>query len=505
MKAVSQRYTAYLRERYQALLSYIGSILLVIGGLFMVPLLTLPFYIGEAPLAGGFLLAGLPLVIGGGFLRQYYKPEGGLSLSFQEGTVIVLLVWMIATLMGALPFLLATDLSLTHAVFESTSGLTTTGLSVVDVTTTPNLILFYRSFLQLLGGAGFAIIALSAISGTTGAGFSIAEGRSDQLAPHVRQSAATVLRIYVAYAVIGVLALRLAGMSWFDAVNHGFTAIATGGFSTRPESIGYWQNPVIEIIVMVLMILGALNFLTAYVLYRGKFRAFFSNGEVRLVLVVLPVTAIVVALAITAQLHPDPFDAGRIALFETVSALTGTGFTVSDYRNWADFGWIIIIALMILGGGTGSTAGGIKQYRIYVIYKGLRWELQRSFMPQHSVNQPAVWQGEHRSFLNDRQIRQVALFALLYIAIFFVGTCIIAAHGNRVADSMFAFASALGTVGLDVGVSVADAPITLLWTQTVGMFLGRLEFFPVFIGLFKLTADFKDLWLGWRAARASRG
>ena len=487
-----QRQKQYLLERYQALLGYTGAVLLILGVLLLVPLLVVVFYREEAALGGGFLVAGVPLIIIGAALRARFVPAGSFNLSFQEGTVIVLVMWVVAVLMSAVPFMTATDLTFSEAVFESTSGWTTTGLSVVDVTVAPRIILFYRSFLQLAGGAGFAIIALTALSGMAGPGFSVAEGRGDQLAPHVRQSATIVLRIYLGYVVVGIVALRLAGMGWFDAVNHAFTGIATGGFSTQPESIGHWNNPTIEIIIIVLMLLGSLNFLTAFVVLRGNWRAFVHNSEVHVVALVLPVATALLVLSVTAGLHPTLDVAARVALFEAVSALSGTGFSLSDYRQWADFGWLVIIGLMMLGGGTGSTAGGIKQFRIYVIYKGLRWELQRAFLPPHSVNQPSVWQGEQRSLLNDRQVRQVTLFALLYIAVFFAGSCIVSMHGFGISDSMFAFASALGTVGLSTGVTTFETPATLLWTQTVGMFLGRLEFFPVFIGLFKLTSDARE-------------
>jgi trk system potassium uptake protein TrkH len=145
--------------------------------------------------------------------------------------------------------------------------------------------------------------------------------------------------------------------------------------------------------------------------------------------------------------------------------------------------------LMLVGGGTGSTAGGIKQYRIYALYRGLLWELRRMLLPHHVVTEPDMWQGERQQFLNDSHLRQIGLFVFLYLIIFWLGSGIITAHGYSLPESLFEFASALGTVGLSVGVTTADAPIGILWTQIVGMLLGRLEFFTLIVGLAKIFAD----------------
>ena len=483
------RYRQYLAERYRALLGYSGGLLLTISLLLLLPVLALPAYPDEADIAAGLALAGFGLA-GAGFLLWWrLSPRQSISLSMPEGTVIVVFVWAVAALAGAVPFMLVGGLSATQAIFEATSGWTTTGLSVMDVEATPRLLLLYRSFIQLGGGAGFVIITISAMAGPSGAGLSMAEGRSEQLLPHVRQSAELVMRIYLSYVVVGVLALRIAGMGWFDAVNHAFTAIATGGFSTQADSIGHWDSAAIEAVIIVLMLLGQLNFLTAYTLLRRRYRAVVMNGEVRLMAVLLPVVIVSLLVFITAATYPTLGKAVRVAVFESVSALSGTGFSTVSYLGWNEFGWLVIVLLMVVGGGSGSTAGGIKQARIYTLYKGLIWEIRRAFLPRHMVNQPVIWQGDQREFLNDQRLRQASVFVFLYIATLFFGTGLIALHGFDLDQALFEFASALGTVGLSVGVTRADSPDSLLWVQTFGMFLGRLEFFAVIIGGLKLASD----------------
>jgi trk system potassium uptake protein TrkH len=467
--------------------------MVVVGVFYLLPLLLLLFYPAEARYAGGFAAAGLPLALLGALLWLGLRPAEPASLTMQEGMVLVVALWLVSIAVGALPFMLNSEMSFTHAAFETTSGWTTTGLSVFDLEAPPRMMLLYRSLLQLMGGAGFAIVTLSAITGPAGSGLVAAEGRTDQLAPHVRRSAEIVLRLYLSYVGLGMIALKLAGMGWFDAVNHAITAVATGGFSTQAASIGHWQNPAVEVVIMVLMLLGSLNFLTAYTLLRRKLQPVARNGEVRLVLVVLPVTIALIGLSLAGTFQLEPLRALRTAAFESVSALSGTGFNIVTYRDLSHFALLILIGLMTIGGGSGSTAGGIKQARVYLLYKGIVWEFRRAFLPQHTINEPALWQGDQRLFLDDRRLRQVALFIAVYMSALFLGSAWVAAHGYDLEEALFEFASALGTVGLSIGLTTPAAPDSLLWGLGVGMFLGRLEFFAVFIGLYKLASDLPDL------------
>ena len=492
----TNRYSQFLRQRYRAILGYTGLICAIAGLVILSPLLALIFYPEEINLAWGFALPGLILTIVGGLLWRFLAPKKVISLSLPEGSVIVVLAWLVAIAVSMIPFMLIQELNFSQAAFESTSGWTTTGLSVVDVTQASKLILLYRSNIELAGGGGFAIIALSAISGLSGAGLTSAEGRTEQLAPNVRRSAKLVLSIYSGYAVVGILALVLAGMGWFDAVNHSFAALSTGGFSTRTDSIGYWNSPAVEAVTIVLMILGTLNFLTSYFLLRGKFKSVIRNGEVRLMALVIPLCALIIFFGIAVNLYETLGKGIRVAIFETITALSTTGFSTVGYSDWNSLGWTILIILMLIGGGTGATAGGIKQFRIYALYRALLWEVKRMMQPKNTITEPSYWQGDRRSFLEDSQIRTIALFLFLYFLVFFVGVTVTAAYGNPIADSLFEYASSLSTVGLSIGVTSADAPIGLLWTQIVGMFLGRLEFFTVFVGIIRLFKDIPSVLLG---------
>jgi trk system potassium uptake protein TrkH len=479
----------YLKQRYGLILSYTGLILLFGGLLMLTPLLALVVWPSEWLYSTAFLLPSCLLCLSGIGMWRLFKPGDSGSLTVQDGGVIVVLSWVTVILCSAWPFMAAQNLNFTQAVFESVSGWTTTGLSVIDVRVTSHLILLWRSITQLAGGAGLAIIMLAAIAGPIGPGLSVAEGRSEQLVPNVRQSAKLVVIIYLGYALVGTVAYWLAGMTLFDGVNHAFAAVSTGGFSTRPENIGHWNSVAIEVVSIGLMILGNLNFLTAYLLLQGRLKAVYRNGEVRLMTTLIPVGAFVLFFLVLGGIFATSGKQLRVAIFATVTALTTTGFSTTGYGNWNAMGFLVLTVLMLIGGGTCSTAGGIKQYRIYLFFRSTLWELRRFFLPKDAVTENYIWQGDRKDFMNDSRIRQNANFLFLFLAVYVVGSGILTAHGYGLKESLFEFASSLSTVGLSVGITAADAPPLVLWTEILGMFLGRLEFFVVVVSLVKMGRD----------------
>ncbi|MBN2290696.1 MAG: TrkH family potassium uptake protein [Candidatus Glassbacteria bacterium] len=484
-----------IRLHYRSILSSTGLIVSLAGGIMLIPLLCVPFYPGEGKVVSAFLIpAALQVVIGLAAWRWFGRGSAPrVPLSFKDAGVIVLLSWIVVCLFSAWPFQTAAGFDFTRALFESVSGWTTTGLSVTDVTKVGPALLLWRSTMQLAGGAGLAIIMLSAITGFSLSAISSAEGRSEQLAPHVRRSAKLVLIIYAGYVSVGVIAYKLAGMNVFDAVNHAFAALSTGGFSTRPESIGYWDSTAIEAVTLPLMILGNMSFITGWLLIRGKLIYVARNAEVRLMAILLPLSAGLVLIFTSAGLYSTLAKSVRVALFETMTALTTTGFSTVSYSNWNGFGWFILIVLMLVGGGTCSTAGGIKQYRIYTLLKALVWEIRNQFLPRRAVVENYVWSGEQKVYFGSDSIQRISLFIVLYLATYLVGVGILTAHGYSLQESLFEYASAVGTVGLSVGVTSYTAPGVVLWAETFGMFLGRLEFMVVFVSLVKVVKDLPAL------------
>ena len=483
-----ERYRAYLRERYRALCGYVGVLFILIGLIILAPAGLVLFFPAEKHIAAGFLWPGLGLTLLGIALRIFLEPKQKGILSIAEGAAIVFVAWCAAIFIGAIPFHWA-GLDMTRAVFEATSGWTTTGLSVVNVEVVSPLLLFFRSLMQLAGGAGLAILMISAMAGPAGVGLTTAEGRTEQLVPQIGQSARLVVTLYCFYTVLGVAALKLAGMDWFNAVNHAFCAVSTGGFSTRPESIGFWDSPAIEAVLIVLMLLGSVNFLTAYTLLRGQWRAVLRNGELGVMAVMLPAATLLLFWGVTFIAGKETSNQIRAAIFQAVAALSTTGYSTVSFPDWNSLGWMIIIILMLIGGGAGSTAGGMKQHRIFLLFKGLKRDLAEVFRPPKAVYEEIVWSGNQQRLLTESDLRRAGSYIALYLLIWLAGGCAISAFGHPLADSLFEFASSLGTVGLSVGVTSSEAADGQLWIQIVGMLLGRLEFFVIFWGMIKVGAD----------------
>lgn len=495
----------HLTQRYAVIGAYWGLLFQIMALVFLMPLLTLPFKPHELLYAPAFLIPAALLAGIGGVLRYGLNLRHLDSLDFQESSLVVFIIWVAISLAGSIPYILISHMNFTHAVFDSVSGWTTTGLSLLDLTHAPVIILFYRAWAQLVGGAGIAIIMLAALTGTGSYNLYSAEGKGTLIKPNVLASARIVVKLYVLYMILGIGLYLLAGMNLLDSLVHCFAAISTGGFGNYPQNMGYFDSAIIESITILLMILGNTSFLMGYFLVKGKFRSIVRNGEIRVLFVSLLISIPLIYIFTTSLLFPDASKAFRVAVFEAVSALTTTGFSTVNYNTplWAENGVTILIILMLIGGGTCSTAGGIKQYRIYMLYKSVLWQIKASLMPAASIKKEFIWEGDLRSWDQEGKLRSVANFVFIYLAFFAIGTMVIACSrdsltGNyySLRDSLFEFASALGTVGLSIGVTTTHAPLHVIWVETIGMLLGRLEFFVVFLGLIKLGKD------GFHAARS---
>ena len=489
----------HLTERYKTIMAYTGLILIFCGFVMLTPLLSLIKYPQELPLSATFIEFAVLISSLGVALRFAFGSMKNRVLDFQESSIVVFLSWVIFCIFSAFPLMKIIHLDFTQAVFESVSAWTTTGLSVVDVDHCPYMVLLWRSIMQFCGGAGMAVIMMASIAGPSGAGLYSAEGKGSQMKPQVKDSARIVVWIYVGYAIIGTVSFYLAGMNWFDAVNHCFAAISTGGFSTHSTNIGFWDKTSIEVVAIILMIIGNVNFVTVYFFLKGKLKTVLKNGEIKVMMVLIPLSSYFVFLFTTRFLYDALPKQIRVAVFEVVTALTTTGFSTVSYLNWSDPGIFILIILMLIGGGTCSTAGGIKQYRIYVLYKTVLWQIKKSLLPRSAVKQNFVWEWENKDYITDSKVKEIANYVVLYFFLFFLGSFIIMINHNpngqlyTMKEAFFEFSSALSTVGISIGVTNPNAPKVVLWDLTLGMFLGRLEFFIIFTGIFKILLDSKKL------------
>jgi len=482
-------YADVLRERRRLIIGYTGKILMGSSLIYLLPLLVLPFYIEESVYAAGFIISAAAAFITG-FLMSTQGDGKNEVTTIKEGSVIVLLTWILTVIISALPFMISGGMSFTHSVFEAVSGWTTTGLSVVEVQKAPRIMLLWRSTMQFFGGAGLAVVMLAAIIGPHGFGLFSAEGRED-IIPNVVKSAKLMMIIYTGYFVVGAALYIEAGMTAFEAINHSAAAISTGGFSTRVGSIGEYDSVRIEIITMLLMLLGSINFGTHYMLMKGEARRFFRLGEIRISAFLLAVFIPLVFIFSASKLYETFGKAARVSFFELVSALTTTGYSTVSYSGWDDFGMLVLVLLMIIGGGTCSTAGGLKQYRVLLLVKTLYWNMTRFFAPKNAVRLEYIERAEGPYEISSEHIINTACFTVMYIILYFAGVAVLTINGYSLRDSMFEFASAMSTVGLSIGITSPSAPALVLWTESAGMFLGRLEFFVVFYGIINIVRLFR--------------
>lgn len=474
------------------LLGYMGIVMILAGVITLLPLLTLVFYPEELDQARYFIVPGTASMLAGYLLSQVLRGRRAGKLERNQEMVVVLGTWAIAIFVTAVPFVLTGSYTFAQAMFETTSGLSTTGLSVVDTGTASHIFLVHRTVLLFFGGIGLVLVMTSVLSDVYGMRLYHAEGHSDRLLPNLIESARLIIGIYSGYILGGTILYVILGMSLFDAWNHAVAALSTGGFSTHPESIGYYNSPAIELVTIVLMLLGSTNFFVHLLLLKGKLKDFFGHCETRLTLYLLACFVPVTAALLMGGLCSGLPESLRVALFQAVSALTTTGFqTVESFEPWTPALLLLMTLLMLVGGSAGSTAGGLKLYRVYAMLKEIVWNLMRNIRPDRVVFSGQINRGGRREVLSEKEKLEIHGFFFLYLILFAAGTFVFCCFGYPVEDSMFEFSSALSTVGLSVGITAYDASPVIHWTATAGMFVGRLEIYVVLIAAARMLSDGK--------------
>ncbi len=470
-------------------LGYLGIILVLIGISVLLPLLTLFFYPEELYHAKYFILPGAGCFLVGYLLSFFVRNRKKASLTSAQSAFIVTFSWIMAIFASALPFWITGKYNFTQAMFEATSGWSTTGLSVVDVTQTPHIFLMHRSLMLFFGGVGLVLIMVSVLRDASGMRLYYAEGHSDKLLPNLIQSSRLILSIYTGYILGGSILYVVFGMNWFDALNHAIAAVATGGFSTRAENIGYYNSIPIEIVSIVLMLLGSTNFVASLYVFRRKFNNFFRYCEFKFTLVLFLFSTLLLCFFLFREQNYSLFQSFRIAAFQSVSAFSTTGFqTIPSFSVWSSALSLPLILLMIIGGESGSTAGGVKQFRVWVFLKGIYWSLRDTFHSDRLVRVNYVKKPDTDEVIGDKQRAEIGSFLFLYVLIMLAGTLLLCAYGYPLKDSLFEISSAMGGVGLSCGITSYDAKPGILWILMCGMFIGRLEIYVVFISFIHLLS-----------------
>ncbi len=472
--------------RFRQIFRLIGILIFFLGLSMIAPLLASLWYSD-----GGLLpiLYSLAITSGSGLvLFLPLKIEEYPSLSQREGMAIVTLGWLSAGFFGSLPFLLSGSIStFTEAYFESISGFTTTGASVLsNIESLPKGILFWRSLTQWMGGMGIIVLSIAILPflGVGGMQLYKAEIPSpivDKLRPRISETAKTLWKVYLLITILEIGLLFMGGMPLFDSICHAFCTMPTGGFSTQNGSIAQYDSAYFEGIITVFMVLAGVNFSLHFRFLKGDLTVFGRDPECRVFLSILAILILLVSLNIYGQVYHSVGNAFRHAAFQVTSIMTTTGFVTGDYAQWPGLSQIILVLCMFIGAMAGSTGGGIKIMRIILLVRHGYQEIFRLIHP-HAVR--SIKLGGKP--VPAEVLNSIWGFFILYLALFIVAVLIMSSIGLDILTSFASVAATIGNVGPGLGLvgpvhNYLSVPDLGKWVLIFCMLLGRLEIYTVII------------------------
>jgi trk system potassium uptake protein TrkH len=421
--------------RFRLISQILGALLVILGGIMTVPL-AVSLYYGE-DVWKAFLFS-IVITVTAGLLAYLIGFRERGELSHREGFAIVTLGWIFAAAAGALPYVFAgTFAHFVDAYFEAMSGFTTTGSTVlVQIEGLPMGILFWRSLTQWLGGMGIILlsIAILPLLGVGGMQLFKAEVPGpvyDKLSPRIKDTAKTLWLVYLLFSLLETILLKLGGMSLFDALNHTFTTLATGGFSVRNQSIGAYSSPYIDTVIIVFMALAGINFALHYRFLLGDFKGFFKDTEFHFYMGALIFATLFVAVNLYGKVYSQVGEAVRYSAFQVVSLMTTTGYGTANFEVWPHASQLLLVMLMFFGGMAGSTGGGMKIVRIQILFKQGYSQLYQIIHPHAVV--PVKLRG---AVISKEVIHSIGGFCFLFIFVFFSGSLIMGLLGVDMVTSL---------------------------------------------------------------------
>jgi len=463
----------------------LGFLLLVTAGCLVLPGLVSLVY-REPDWYWFFISAAIGAGIGGITLRFLrHAPD----LRVREGFAVVAFGWLVVGLLGALPGWLSGQIpGFTDAAFESISGFTTTGASILtDIESRTHGTLFWRALSHWLGGMGIVLLAVAILPLLGVGGMQLYRAEvpgpvAERLTPRIRETAKRLWAVYVLLTVIEIAALMIAGLGFFDAVCHSFATMATGGFSTHNASVGGYGLPAVEWIIIVFMFLAGTNFSLHYLALTGNWKAYPRDEEFRFYgSIVLVAVLLIGGSLIMADIYPDPGHTLRATVFQVVSILTTTGFGSADYLEWPPVAHAVLLALMAVGGCAGSTGGGIKVMRVFILLRHAKLELLKMLHPR----------GVFTLWFNNRALSpalqtNVLGFFLLFVVVYVFGVIVLTLGGRDIVTSIGATAATLSNIGPGLGLVGPSSNYAMMmgwekWLLILFMLIGRLELFTVLV------------------------
>ena len=469
---------------YKTVFYTLGTLQIVLGVFMLIPVIIQLVY---QELDSGFVSASIITIVFG-VLFFLSNLDHNKNIDLPQAFILTALSWLSIALFGSLPFIFSDlSLSFTDAFFESMSGITTTGSTIItDLDNAPKGILLWRAILQWLGGIGIILMAITLMPIMNIGGMQLfkisSNDNAEKILPKSKEISLRLIIIYSTLTLACAVLYKLFGMSYFDSLTHSMTTIATGGFSNYNESIGYFNNALIELNAIIFIILGSIPFI-AYIKYlNGDKKVFYNDAQITFFIKTIIISVIIIfVFLIFRNIESENFLLREVT-FNVVSILTGTGYVTTNYSNWGGFPLIFFLILMFIGGCAGSTACGLKIFRIHILYKFFVMQLKKYIYPRGVF---VLKYGDN--VLNEKFISSIISFVFLYIIIFFIITALLSISGLDFITSVSGAATSISNVGPGLGGMIGpNGNFSLLpdfskWVLTAGMILGRLELFAIIV------------------------
>ena len=469
-------------SNYKTVFFTLGILQIILGIFMMIPIIAQLVY---SEIDSSFFGASIVTIIFGTlFFLSNLDHEKKLNL--QQAFLLTALSWLSIAIFGSLPFIFSSiNFSITNAFFESMSGITTTGSTIIsNLESMPKGILLWRALLQWLGGIGIIVMAITLMPIMNVGGmqlFKISNNdSSEKILPKSKEIALRLIYIYSGLTVLCALSYKFLGMNIFDSLTHSMTTIATGGFSNYNDSIGFFDNSSIEISAMIFIILGSLPFIAYIKFLSGNKKIFFSDIQIKTFMKIIVISIIILSLYLIINKSTELNL--RAIIFNVISILTGTGYVNAQFDNWGGFPLILFLVLMFIGGCAGSTTCGIKIFRIQILYSFVSNQIKKIIYPKG-----IFVMKYNQSPVDDKFIASIISFIYMYLVIFFIIAALLSLTGLDFITSISGAATSISNVGPGLGSTIgpngnfSSLPDFSKWILTLGMILGRLELFAILV------------------------
>ena len=471
-------------SNYKTVFFILGILQIILGVSMIFPIIT-QFIFEE--LDSSFISASIITVIFGTlFLLSNFENDRKLNL--QHAFLLTSLSWISVAIFGSLPFIFSDlNLSVTDSFFESMSGITTTGSTIItDLNSAPKAILVWRAILQWLGGIGIIVMAITLMPIMNVGGMQLlkvsSSDASEKILPKTKEITIRIIIIYLVLTFLCAFFYKIFGMKFFDSLTHSMTTIATGGFSNYNDSIGHFNNFKIEITSMIFIILGSIPFIAYIKFLSGKKNIFYTDTQIKSFIKIIFYSIVILFFYLTIFNKSFSDVSLRSISFNVISILTGTGYVTQNFDNWGSFPLIYFLILMFIGGCAGSTACGIKIFRVQILYLFLKNQLKKIIYPRGIF----IIKYDNNN-VNEKFMASIIAFIYLYIIIFFIITAMLTLSGLDFTTSISGAATSISNVGPGLGELIgpngnfSQLPDFSKWVLSFGMILGRLELFAILV------------------------